>query len=471
MSMTETEGMVNFETQAAADAYIEYGPSDGEVTKYSTSTQSAQTLFQFEIPDGETDFAPGDQVWYRARIRPTGAGEYADGIIHRFRLARSWADCGPWTMVFAADSRSSALGETSAEFKNYFYPDVGEPRHPEDEFFLFAGDWVNDNIGAEALWRTIRGNVEGVGREDEKSGDLPQPQALGNHEDDWRAGYAESRRLRYPLGSFLNLPFQQNDTDDPDWKERYYYFTYGKVLFIQLCDDAAIYSETETDGDFNHWPAQRAWLEKILDIYKYYPFKVIIEHTSVDESDPNHSDTTADHAGSQAWLLDLIDRYGVTIVGCGHYHGWRYQRGSTTETAGVAFLTATFGAPLYANSGTWIGQYRYMRFAFGWNEDQTDPIDKEDCDAVTVYLYDPGLDDTDPVLIASWVIYASDNPAPPTTSASTSQSTTMSTSMSTSQSLPPQGAFVLDMQEISLNLDIRDLSSSLDTSDSSTFEE
>jgi hypothetical protein len=395
IAVVEDEATIHFEFDEDSDAYVEYGPTEGQVSKYSTSAVTNRQMFQIAIPNGEADFSAGSRVYYRVRMRRTGGGPYGYGKLSNFRLARPSSDTGPWWFAAGADSRSSGGATTHADFKSDFWPSVGTSG---EEFLLFGGDWLN-TMGAGA-WRAIRGSGEGMGREDQKCGSLPVFQNIGNHEFDGTASNRLSRTERYPLGAFLNLTGQQTSGVDSDWHQRYYYWTWGEALFIGFCDDDAIYST----GGHNLWEDERVWISGILEANKYMKYKFLYSHTPLDESDPSHSDTIADHANSQAYMLSLIEQYGVTAYFHGHYHGWRAEK----TTHNCWYLCTNFGAPTHFTQGTWYGEKKYMRLRVGWNESGVSGPEA-DPDKISVYLTDPANSDS---VDRVWIINADDNPAP-----------------------------------------------------------
>ncbi|UCG53548.1 MAG: SdiA-regulated domain-containing protein [Candidatus Latescibacterota bacterium] len=429
LAVRRTEATIHFEAQQASDAYIEYGPTLGSIDLHSTGVQTNATIFEFTIPQDETDYEPGSRIYWRLRSRVTGTVDYHTGISHNFVLARAYDDYDPWTWVFAADSRSSSGATTSDEFKEDFWPAVGPPSFPEDEFLVFGGDWLNSGTG-DAYWRAVRNATEGIGRESEKCGDLPVFQVIGNHEGDAASANYTSRKNLYPLGVFLNEPNSPSQTDDTRWHERYFHYVWGNALFIHLPDDDAIYNS----GGYIQWSELLTWFENICSAYKHYKFKFLVTHTCADESDPNHGDTIANFPANQAHIRNFLDDYGFTAHLHGHYHGWRYHE----NTDGSRSLCANFGAPVtHTTVDEWVSGdpagRRFWRIRMNQEWDETDQSYVTNPDAATFELVDPQSTDTS--VEERHVVYAFDNPAESgTTSQSTTQSTSASTSLSTTQS-------------------------------------
>ncbi len=389
--VTESRAQINFETQEVAAAFVEYGPSTAEIGKYATAVVQRRRLFNIRIPGDETDFRPGGLVYYRVRTRPVGGGLFDEGISHVFRLARPIADAGPWSCGVGADCRGDAFDTQNERFKSHHWPAAGKRG---EDFHLAAGDIINARAEPGAgvgAWRSFRNDTEGVGREGEKGGDLPVFCCLGNHEQDTTPGapsHAEARRARMPLGAFLDLPGQQTVAGDRKWRERYYYFTWGQVLFIGLdC-------ETSQDPDGTIRPGrigrtQRMWVEDTLTRLTAYKWKVIFAHRAVDEPSPppvNH-DNIAQSPGDRSWLLGLMMAHKVKLFVHGHYHGWRVR-----QRAGASdwHVCATWGSRTYASSGTWHGESFFCRFHFGRRWDGMKL--RANPDWMTIEVVDPSVD-------------------------------------------------------------------------------
>lgn len=373
--VTQSTAVIHFETKAVVDAYVEYGLSEKEIGKYRTAPVSSANIFEIRIPNGEADFPAGSRVHYRVRARLAEKGVYSEGIPHRFRLSRPYRDEGPWCCSVGADCRGDEINTQHDSFKDYHWPAAG--RAGED-FHLAPGGLIHAAPGPDSgmdAWRSIRNDVEGLGREGEKCGDLPVFSCIGNDELDKK--HVAARRDLLPLGAFLSLPGQQTNDIDRDWKERYYYFTWGQVLFIGM--------DSETSGPgypIGAW--QQQWVESVLVTHGSYKWKVLFAHKAADESDPAHGwDTIADVPIIRRWLLDLIEAHGVQIFAHGHYHGWRIQKRAGREW----HICCAWGSTPHTSRGTWNGESRFCRLRFGerWRRAayETDP------DWMTVELVDP----------------------------------------------------------------------------------
>ncbi len=355
--VTRSAAGIHFETKEGADAYVKYGPSEGEIDKHSTRRAYRQTLFNFTIPNGESDFSPGGIVHYRVRARPAGRGAFNEGLAHSFRLARAATDAGPWCCSVGSDCAGEAEGTLHQDFKDYHWPAAGRQG---EEFHIAAGGVIR--AAAErgrgiAAWRGFRNDLEGVGREGEKCGDLPVFFCIGEDEED--GIHWEARGARCPLGAFLQLPGQQTRAGDPGWKMRYYYFTWGQALFIAL-DGETSYSP----GRIGH--TQRMWIEETLTAHRGSRWKVIFSHRPVDEPNPGAVGTIAQSRADRKWLLHIMRKHKVSIFLHGHYHGWRVHKNGA---APGWHICASWGSETHPTRGSWNGQSYFCRFHFGerWN--------------------------------------------------------------------------------------------------------
>lgn len=367
---TESQVAVHVEYQAAADQYIEYGPSEAQIAKYTTATQTNATLFTQNIPNGEGDFTPGSHVWYRVRARNTGSGTYGVGFHHFTQLARSSSDSTPWTWVHVSDSRGETANTISPKFTDVIqkiFPGAGS-----DEFLLCTGDNYNpasdDASGITTSTRAWRSGTTGWGQYGEKGGNLQLKHTFGNHELDSTTAKADARKVRFLLGPCASLTGQQTDGVDSSWKERYYYFTWGGALFVVL--DAYAYAPSAAINGYRMSPAQCSWLTAILEQFKEYRWKFLCLHKFVDQDD-THSDNITPLCGAaanQTFLFNLIKKYGVQVVWNGHYHGWGVRQRSSREW----YVTTNFensGGGAAANLNGDVNDKRYMRvrMGLGWN--------------------------------------------------------------------------------------------------------
>jgi len=366
--ITETLVSVHVEYQAAADQYIEYGPSEAEIAKYTTSTQTNVTLVTQNIPNGEGDFSAGGTVWYRVRARATGSGSYGIGFHHFTQLARSGSDSTPWKWIHVSDSRGETSNTISPKFTDVIqqiFPGAGS-----DEFLLCTGDLYNpasdSASGITTSTRAWRSGATGWGQYGEKGANLQLKHTFGNHELDSDTAKADARKVRLLLGPCASLAGQQTDGVDSSWKERYYYFTWGGAVFFVL--DSYAYGLA---SQYRMSPAQCTWLTAAMERFKEYRWKFICLHKFVDQDDPNHGDNITSPSGAaanQTFLFNLIKKYGVQIVFNGHYHGWYIRQRNSKEW----YVTTNFENSDGTTSGGFNGdvndkRYVRVRMGLGWN--------------------------------------------------------------------------------------------------------
>jgi hypothetical protein len=226
---------------------------------------------------------------------------------------------------------------------------------------------------------------------------------------------------RRPLGAISALLWQQSAGGDAAWNERYFYWTWGKCLFIVL-DTYSFASGTDKLGAI-----QRAWCEAVLSGHADYPFKFVFHHDSLDEDDPDHSSghtVASGYTVSNPWLLDLIDLYGVQIFGHGHYAGWRHAQGSE----GAHYLCGNFGAAV-GGGGTddWYGEYRYWRVRVGMQWDGAEYVANPDC--MSLALVDPTTEfAVGGTEVGYFNVFSTDNPSELATTTTTTTTATTTTS-------------------------------------------
>jgi hypothetical protein len=403
------QGMtINFATIHPATAFIAYdtvAKRNWYQCKYRTQIQTPEKFdgdyddwnFTFHIDDPR--LRPGEMVYWKVVGQHIGADRWGQGWEYGLRLARTQTDNRPWFWVAKSEEHMDVL-----EQRNAYVPNIVNRlrfKNKLPDFYQSTGDvsgaYPNVYKGyteadCRERWLVFRDIANGL------LNTIPhQGLAIGEGEGEtpW-VGVDEAA-----MASRWRQAFMPGFTNGQDTSGRSYHYAWGNAAFIVLSG----YEDQEQGGQYALPPRlsdkKKAWLVDTLQYYQDwgYRWKFIIDHTPIDHyagGDTywwDYGDTWEDSPDLD-WLKNVIDKYGVQALFCGHTLEPN-TRGSEIELLiGQSVLVQAQGS--FGSTG----QTRVRMNWRGGTFQYTHPM----------YATIEGVDSTG-ALIWEYILYAGTNPA------------------------------------------------------------
>jgi hypothetical protein len=279
---------------------------------------------------------PGTRYAYRVGTDVLNADNEAETIWsewNQFSTAKAGTakEVTPFSFVYFGDAQNGIKSHFSRVMREA-YSDL-----PNAEFFLHAGDLINEYNGSDPEWGEWFYAGGWINRM------TPQIATPGNHE------YTRSGELTTWWKPHFTFPENGPADDSLDLSETVYYFDYQGARFISL-DSMAMSSGTAT----NVAVAQAEWLINVLSDNPNR-WTIIYHHHPVWPA----GDGRSQHPWLETMFKAIYEEYGVDLVLQGHDH--TYARGDNLNTGlsyyrsetGPIYVVSVAGSKMYESDAPW----------------------------------------------------------------------------------------------------------------------
>jgi hypothetical protein len=295
---------VCWRTDVATSTQVSYATSvDGPftaVTLGGTRSDHAVTL---------TGLQPATRYYYQIQGVPDSGAQVAlTGTNYWFKTAPSPGEAAPTRIWVVGDSGYQFQGAVDV-FNAYVA--VTASAGQTTSAFLMLGDNAYANGTDSEIQSAVFNRYASLLR------NTPVWSAFGNHDGYSTASPADVT----PYDTSFRFPTSGECGGVASGSERYYSFNHGNIHFISLDTNTPVYANDAPGGTYG----MVDWLRDDLRACTS-DWIIVLMHQGPYSRGSHDSDVDYDLAQTRAYILPLLEDYGVDLVLCGHSHVYERSR-------------------------------------------------------------------------------------------------------------------------------------------------